>query len=128
MAGPGLNAFSILRDGHLVLAYPEAIHVDVVLRIFAPLWVEAEAKKVYMQTVAGEKLLVRHTLKQLESRLKPHHFARVHKSYLVNLDYVAEVMPWFSGTYIIRMADEARTQIPMSRRYAAQLKKLTGWR
>ncbi len=92
------------------------------------LWVEAEAKKVYMQTTAGEKLLVRHTLKELEPRLSPHNFARVHKAYLVNLDHVAEVVPWFSGTYLIRMADEARTEIPMSRRYAKHLKKMTRWR
>lgn len=92
------------------------------------LWVEAEAKKVYMQTTAGEKLLVRHTLKELEPRLSPHNFARVHKAYLVNLDHVAEVVPWFSGTYLVRMADESRTEIPMSRRYAVHLKKLTGWR
>ena len=92
------------------------------------LWAVAEAKKVYVQPVAREKLLVRHTLKELEARLSPHNFARVHKGYLVNLDHVAEVVPWFSRTYLIIMADEARTQIPMSRRYAAQLKKLTGWR
>ena len=92
------------------------------------LWMEAEAKKVYMQTTLGEKLLVRHTLKELEPRLGPHSFARVHKAYLVNLDHVAEVVPWFSGAYLVRMADEARTQIPMSRRYAAHLKKMTGWR
>ena len=92
------------------------------------LWVVAEAKKVYVQTTAGEKLLVRHTLKELEARLSPHNFARVHESYLVNLDHVAEVVPWFSGTYLIRMADEARTQIPMSRRYAKHLKQVTGWR
>jgi DNA-binding LytR/AlgR family response regulator len=41
---------------------------------------------------------------------------------------VAEAIPWFSGTYLIRMADEARTQIPMSRRYAKHLKQVTGWR
>ncbi|MFQ5616335.1 MAG: LytR/AlgR family response regulator transcription factor [Anaerolineales bacterium] len=92
------------------------------------LWVMAEAKKVYIQTTAGDKLLVRHTLKELEPRLKPHSFARVHKAYLVNLDHVAEVVPWFSGTYLIHIADEKRTQIPMSRRYAVLLKKLTGWR
>jgi DNA-binding LytR/AlgR family response regulator len=69
------------------------------------LWVEAEAKKVYMQNTAGEN-----------------------KAYLVNLDHVAEVVPWFSGTYLVRMADEARTEIPMSRRYAKHLKKMTGWR
>ena len=91
------------------------------------LWVVAEAKKVYGQTAAGDKLLVRHTLKELEPRLTPHNFARVHKGYLVNLNHVVEVAPWFSGTYLIRMDDAARTQIPMSRRYAARLKKLTGW-
>lgn len=92
------------------------------------LWLEAGAKKVHMHTTAGEKLLVRHTLKKLEPRLGPHSFARVHKAYLVNLDHVTEVVPWFSGAYLVRMADEARTQIPMSRRYAAHLKKITGWR
>ena len=94
----------------------------------AILWAVAEAKKVYVQTTAGDKLLVRYTLKELEPRLTAHNFVRVHKSYLVNLDHVAEVATWFSGTYVIHMADEAHTQIPMSRGYAANLKKVTGWR
>lgn len=92
------------------------------------LWAVAEAKRVYIRTAAGENLLVRHTLKELEPRLAPHNFARVHKGYLVNLDHVAEVEPWFSGAYVVRMADEAGTEIPMSRRYAAHLKRMTGLR
>jgi DNA-binding LytR/AlgR family response regulator len=91
------------------------------------LWVVAEKKKVYMQTTARERLLVRQTLKELEDRLRPYNLLRVHKGYLVNLDHVAEVEPWFSGTYVVRMADAVRTEIPMSRQYAAVLKKLTGW-
>jgi DNA-binding LytR/AlgR family response regulator len=91
------------------------------------LWVVAEAKKVNVQTTAGEKLLVRHTLKELEPRLAGHNIVPVHKGYLVNLDHVAEIVPWFSGTFVIRMADAQHTQIPMSRRYAAQLKKRTDW-
>jgi DNA-binding LytR/AlgR family response regulator len=91
------------------------------------LWVVAESKDTFVQAVGGDKLRVRSTLKDLETRLSPHHFARVHKGYLVNLDHVAEVAPWFSGAYVIRMADAERTQIPMSRRYAVLLKKLTGW-
>lgn len=91
-------------------------------------WVVAELKEVYVQTAAGEKLRVRYTLKELEPRLLPHNFARVHKAYLVNLDHIAEVAPWFSGSYVIRMNDAVHTEIPMSRRYAAELKKLTGWR
>jgi DNA-binding LytR/AlgR family response regulator len=92
------------------------------------LYLMAEAKKVYVQTTAGDKLLVHHTLKGLEPRLTAHNFVRVHKAYLVNLDHVAEVVPWFSGTYLIRMDDETDTQVPMSRGYAAKLKKLTGLR
>jgi len=90
------------------------------------LWIVAEAKRVYVQAVGGEKLQVRQTLKELEERLAPHNFVRVHKGYLVNLDHVAEVESWFSGAYVVRMADAEGTEIPMSRRYAAHLKKLTG--
>ncbi|MFQ5421508.1 MAG: LytR/AlgR family response regulator transcription factor [Anaerolineae bacterium] len=67
------------------------------------LWAVAEAKKVYVVTAAGEKLLVRHTLKELASRLAGHNIVPVHKGYLVNLNHVAEIAPWFSGTYVIRM-------------------------
>jgi DNA-binding LytR/AlgR family response regulator len=117
-----------VSNGGLTKLWGERENENRVLVDYADiLWIVAEAKKVYVQTVAGDKLLVRHTLKELDARLGPHNFARVHKGYLVNLDHVAEVAPWFSGTYVIRMADETRTEIPMSRRYAAQLKKLTGW-
>lgn len=92
------------------------------------LWLTAQRKKTWLRTLFGDELRVHYTLKELEPRLKAQNFARVHKSYIVNLDHIAEVAPWFSGAYIIRMNDEARTEIPMSRRYAAQLKKLTGWR
>lgn len=92
------------------------------------LWIEADEKDMYMQTSAGEKLRVRYTLKELEPRLAAHGFARVHKAFLVNLDYVAEVGSWYSGAYTIRMKDEGKTEIPMSRRYAMLVKKLTGWR
>ena len=91
------------------------------------LWLVAQDKKVYLHTCSSEILRVYHTLKELESRLNMHNFLRVHKSYIVNINHIAEVAPWFSGTYIIRMADKKHTEIPMSRRYAAQLKKLTNW-
>jgi DNA-binding LytR/AlgR family response regulator len=91
------------------------------------LWIMAEAKKVYLYTIAGEKLLVNHTLKELEKRLSPHNFVQVHKAYLVNLNHIVEVIPWFSGTYLIHIDDAEQSQIPMSRGYATKVKKLTGW-
>ena len=91
------------------------------------LWIVAEQKRTALYTRAGERLVVRYTLAELEGRLAAHGFARVHKGYLVNLEHVLEVVPWFSGTYVVRMADAARTQIPMSRRYAARLKEHMDW-
>jgi len=92
------------------------------------LWVAAENKDTFVQTRNGERLRVRRTLQDLETRLSSHHFVRIHKAYLVNLDHVAEVAPWFSGAYQVRIADAGRTQIPMSRRYALRLKRLTDWK
>lgn len=91
------------------------------------LWLEARDKKVYMGT-EKEELLVRYTLKDLESQLPSTTFVRVHRSFIVNLEHIAEVIPWFSGTYTIRMSDGKGTEIPMSRRYARSLKRLTGWK
>ncbi|WP_420643550.1 LytR/AlgR family response regulator transcription factor [Candidatus Leptofilum sp.] len=89
------------------------------------LWLEADSKKVYLNNSAGERLLVRHTLKELETRLEPYDFIRIHKAYLVNLNQIAEVVPWFSGTYQIRLADANQTELPLSRQYAQTLKRKT---
>ena len=90
------------------------------------LWIEAEAKKVYIQPQTGSKLVIRYTLKELENRLAPYGFLRVHKAYLVNLNHIAEVVPWFSGTYLLRMKDNNKSEIPMSRQYGKALRHLTG--
>ncbi len=90
------------------------------------LWIEADSKKVFMQSRRNGRLAVRYTIKELESMLAPYSIVRVHKAYLVNLNEIAEVVPWFSGTFQLRMDDEAKTEIPMSRQYGKALKKLTG--
>ena len=90
------------------------------------IYIEAEQKKVYMVIESGEKLQIRQTLKELEDRLGNHQFVRVHKGYLINLDHIAEVVPWFSGGYLIRLG-RGEHEIPMSRRYAAKLKEITDW-
>lgn len=91
------------------------------------IWLDAEEKKVYAHTY-NEKFLVRYTLKELEELLQEQVFARVHKASIINLNHIAEVVPWFSGNYMVRMNNHSKTEVKMSRRYAAQLKELTGWR
>ncbi|MET3289951.1 UNVERIFIED_CONTAM: two-component system response regulator LytT [Brevibacillus sp. OAP136] len=64
------------------------------------------------------------TLQQLEDKLKAHPFFRIHRSYLVNILYVAQIAPWFNGAYNLTLKDTKRTQLPVSRSYAKELLKL----
>jgi DNA-binding LytR/AlgR family response regulator len=96
----------------------------VLLDYAAILWVEAEDKRVYVKTAGGERLEVRFTLRELEERLLPHHIVRTHKAFLVNLQHVAEVVPWFSGAYLLRLDDPERSELPLSRQYARVLREL----
>jgi len=61
------------------------------------------------------------TLDELQARLDPSIFWRVHRSHLVNINKVKEIVPWFSRNYILRMQDAKATEIPVSR---AQTKRL----
>jgi DNA-binding LytR/AlgR family response regulator len=61
------------------------------------------------------------TLDELHSHLDPNVFWRVHRSHLVNINKIKEIVPWFSRNYILRMKDAKSTEIPVSR---AQTKRL----
>jgi DNA-binding LytR/AlgR family response regulator len=61
------------------------------------------------------------TLDELQARLDPAVFWRVHRSHLVNINKIKEIVPWFSRNYILRMKDGKATEIPVSR---AQTKRL----
>ena len=55
------------------------------------------------------------TLDKLHSHLDPAIFWRVHRSHLVNINKIKEIVPWFSRNYILRMKDGKGTEIPVSR-------------
>ena len=61
------------------------------------------------------------TLDDLQARLDPEVFWRVHRSHLVNINKIKDIVPWFSRNYILRMKDAKSTEIPVSR---AQTKRL----
>ena len=55
------------------------------------------------------------TLQELENKLTDHSFFRTHRSYLVNLNHILEITPWFNGTSNVTLKDKNRTKIPVSR-------------
>jgi two-component system response regulator LytT len=61
------------------------------------------------------------TLDELHDRLDPTVFWRVHRSHLVNINKIKEIVPWFSRNYILRMKDEKGTEIPVSRTQTKRL-------
>jgi two-component system LytT family response regulator/two-component system response regulator LytT len=63
------------------------------------------------------------TLDELHERLDPNVFWRVHRSHLVNINKIKEIVPWFSRNYILRMKDEKSTEIPVSRTQTRRLRE-----
>ena len=63
------------------------------------------------------------TLDELQARLDPEVFWRVHRSHLVNINQIKEIVPWFSRNYILRMNDAKATEIPVSRTQTRRLRE-----
>lgn len=63
------------------------------------------------------------TLDELQARLDPSVFWRVHRSHLVNINKIKEIVPWFSRNYILRMKDAKATEIPVSRTQTRRLRE-----
>ena len=64
------------------------------------------------------------TIEELQSNLEPEMFWRVHRSYLVNIHRIREVIPWFKSSFQLRMDDKKQTEIPVSRVQTKRLRAL----
>jgi DNA-binding LytR/AlgR family response regulator len=75
---------------------------------------------------SGDKnYLTNYTLNELENRLDPEKFFRAHRSAIVNLTKIREIIPWFAGSYKIKLTTGA--EVELSRIQAAELKKIIKW-
>ena len=63
------------------------------------------------------------TLDDLQARLDPDVFWRVHRSHLVNINKIKEIVPWFSRNFILRMKDSKGSEIPVSRSQTKRLRE-----
>jgi two-component system LytT family response regulator len=79
--------------------------------------------KLTFAATARKDYVVDSTMTELEQKLDPARFMRIHRSMLVNLDYVEEVGSWFAGGMVVRLKDGKRTELPVARDRVAELKK-----
>jgi DNA-binding LytR/AlgR family response regulator len=62
------------------------------------------------------------SLDELEKKLRSFSFFRSHRSYLINLSFVIEIIPWFSGRYLVKLSDDKGSEVPVSRQRVKDLK------
>jgi len=77
-------------------------------------------------TTAAEGQSNCRTLEELLESLDPNLFWRAHRSYLVNINRIKEVVPWFKSSYQLRMDDKKASEIPVSRAQTKRLRELFG--
>jgi two-component system, LytTR family, response regulator LytT len=64
------------------------------------------------------------TIEELQTSLDPHIFWRVHRSYLVNINRIREVIPWFKSSFLLKMDDKKGAEIPVSRVQTKRLREM----
>ncbi len=96
------------------------IHILDINDVF---YIEADDKLLFAHT-SDAKYRVEGTLDLLEKRLSDGRFIRSHRSYLVNVKFISELIPWFSGSYEIKLKNGV--QIGVSRRRVKDLKAQLG--
>ena len=117
-----------LREGHA--SYPHRIASRIGERIsFLPLddvtHFLAQDKLTFAVT-NGRRHCVDQTIADLEHRLDPAKFLRIHRSALVNVDWIHEVNSWFAGKIVVTLKDQQHTQLTVARDRVRTLKERMG--
>jgi two-component system LytT family response regulator len=85
----------------------------------------ASDKLTYAAT-AAKNYMIDHTIQELEEKLDPRKFIRIHRATLVNIDSVHELHAWFAGRMVLRLKDEKRTELAVSRDRVRAVKQRLG--
>jgi two-component system LytT family response regulator len=117
---------SLLEELHEERKYSERLIVKSSGRVFFVRtdeidWVEASGNYVKIHTKSDAHLL-RESMKNMEGKLDPRTFVRIHRSAIVNIDRIKELEPWFHGEYIVILRDG--TRLTASRVFSDRLSAL----
>ena len=120
--GPaGVGQAGVGRSGKVVVrAQSRLLLVDQKDLCFATI----EEGRISVVTKALEGDSNCRTLEELTDQLDPEQFWRVHRSFVVNIQHIREVVPWFKSSYQLRMDDRKQTEVPVSRSQTKRLREL----
>lgn len=83
--------------------------------------------KVVFAYLADSDFIVNYTLEELQNRLNPEKFFRIHRSTIVNLNTVKTIEAWFGGGYKMKVKDKRNTELTISRSAGRLLREKLGW-
>jgi len=107
----GIKKLPLWKDECIFLVHPQDILYCTVIN-----------KEVLVLTKDGN-FTTQYTLNQLGAKLSNHNFFRSHKSYLVNLDKIYKIVPWFNSTFVLKI-EGWKEEVPVSRHYVREFKKI----
>lgn len=87
----------------------------------------ATENKLVFGHLFDKKYLINYTLEELQARLDPEKFFRIHRSTIVNLNYVKTIEAWFGGGYKMTVRDKQGSELLISRQAGRQLRQKLGW-
>lgn len=85
--------------------------------------VYAEKRRTYLVTLEGKVYPTHFSLIQFEQRLPASVFFRCHRNYIVNIDEVRQIEPWFNHQYVLILKGQDRDPIPVGRSYIKKLRQ-----
>ncbi|HBW37783.1 LytTR family DNA-binding domain-containing protein [Desulfosporosinus sp. BICA1-9] len=109
---PKISKLAVQGEESVILIDPKDI-----------LYAHCEKRETLIKT-SNKVYSTKYTLQTLEEKLESYPFFRPHRSYLVNLNSVQELVPWFNGAYTLILNDEKRSKVPVSRAYVKALKDI----
>lgn len=113
-AGANAKKFCVTKQGKIL-----PLDIKEIVLVYV------DDKNIYVRT-CNEEFTCSLTLKEIEELLPESGFMRVHRKYIVNLDSIAEIIPWFHGSYLLKMRDFKQQEVPVSRTKAKSLKLAVG--
>jgi two-component system LytT family response regulator/two-component system response regulator LytT len=104
----------VVRSGvrNLIVDPQELIYATIEDGVITLITVQAEGQSSFR------------TLEELQAALDPDLFWRAHRSYVVNVNRIREVVPWFKSTYQLKMDDKKGSEIPVSRMQSRRLREM----
>ncbi|MEA3424176.1 MAG: LytTR family DNA-binding domain-containing protein [Bacillota bacterium] len=108
-----LKKIAVQMDGKFFL-----IDLDSII------YLEFRNNNLYLYTEKKEFICANLNLKKFLETYKNNKFIRVHKSFIVNIDYISEIIPWFNSTMKIKLKNMADKEIFVSRNYIKEFKAI----